>query len=64
MESVKPGYDYLTHEALHMASFLEDAIEKQLCDHPAILDNDEWFKLAEGAMISLQKLYQKIGATM
>ena len=50
------------HEALHMASFLAEAVEKELCEHKAIWNNVEWKSLADAAARNLADLYQSIGA--
>lgn len=49
------------HEALHMASFLTNAVDEELAGHPAILRNSEWYALARTAANALADLYQKIG---
>jgi hypothetical protein len=50
------------HEALHMTSFLTSAIDTELCNHPAILANPEWFRLAMEGQQKLADLYQDIGS--
>ena len=60
LESEAP--DYLTHEALHMASFLMDAVARELSRHQAVARNTEWAALAEKAHDALFDLYQSIGA--
>lgn len=59
-EDFKPG-GLGCHEALHMASFLTEAVNEQLVEHPAIVQNEEWQKLAIAAREALAKLYNKIG---
>jgi hypothetical protein len=54
--------DYLTHEALHMAAFLTEAVDEQLLGHKAIEDNPDWKALAQAAFNSLFALHQAIGA--
>jgi hypothetical protein len=56
-----PGSRYC-HEALHMTSFLKSAIDSELCNHPTICANPEWFKLAIEAQERLADLYQAIGS--
>ncbi|MCA8889307.1 MAG: hypothetical protein KDA46_10785 [Parvularculaceae bacterium] len=51
----------LTHEALHMASFLMRSVDAELLEHPAIQENEDWFALAEKAHQSLFDLYQSVG---
>lgn len=48
------------HEALHMASFLADAVDRELRSHPAIVRNPEWRQLAETATQALADLYNRI----
>lgn len=60
-DQFKPG-SFGCHEALHMAAFLEEAVDRQLLAHPAVLANPEWFKLAATAERALADLYQAIGA--
>ena len=52
----------LTHEALHMASFLLRSVDAELLEHPAIQENEDWSTLAEKAHQALFVLYQSIGA--
>jgi hypothetical protein len=49
------------HEALHMTSFLINAVDEELCDHPSIKANPKWAKLADDAQQRLYRLYQAIG---
>lgn len=50
------------HEALHTAALLMDVVDQRLCEHPAILANAEWYRLARAAHAKLFDLYQAIGA--
>jgi hypothetical protein len=50
------------HEALHMASFLADAIDREILNHPAIEAVPEWKELAQRSLDAMADLYQKIGA--
>lgn len=59
-DGYKPG-TWGCHEALHMTSFLENAIREELCQHPAIQSNEEWRACAEIAANTLFQLYQAIG---
>lgn len=59
-EKFAPG-TFGCHEALHVASMLGDLVEGQLCNHPAVLLNPEWYALAEKAQDVLFDLYQAIG---
>lgn len=54
--------DYSTHEALHMSSFLMQAVESELMDHDAIKTNPARMELATAAFDALFELYQSIGA--
>lgn len=49
------------HEALHMAAFFADAVDRELCGHNAIKANRAWSKLAREAQDALADLYQAIG---
>lgn len=49
------------HEALHMVSFLADAVDHAVCEHPAITQNQNWYQLAVKAQQALSDLYQQIG---
>lgn len=60
-EKFVPG-SYGCHEALHMSSFLAEAVSEQLCEHPAIEANPDWYRLASIAATALADLYQEIGA--
>lgn len=51
----------LTHEALHMASFLMRSVDVELLEHPAIQENEDWSALAEKAHRALFDLYQSVG---
>ncbi|MQX70114.1 hypothetical protein [Sinorhizobium meliloti] len=59
-EKFTPG-THGCHEALHVASMLGDLVDGQLCNHPAVLLNPEWYSLAEKAQDALFELYQAIG---
>lgn len=50
------------HEALHMASVYADDVYSRLAEHPAIVLNADWFRLAMEAGDKLFALYQAIGA--
>lgn len=50
------------HEALHMASFLANAVDRELCEHNAIKLVPKWHKKATRAAALLTSLYQDIGA--
>ena len=53
--------EFLTHEALHMASFLMRSVDTELVEHPAIQENEDWSVLANKAHQALFDLYQSIG---
>lgn len=50
------------HEALHTASIVMNLVDERLCEHPAILANPDWYRLASEAHTALYNLYQAIGA--
>jgi len=57
----QPG-SYGCHEALHMASFFMESVDRGLVAHPTVTLNPEWFALASQAHDALFALYQAIGA--
>ena len=57
----KPG-SFGCHEALHMASFLCEAVNTELLNHSSVKANRKWKVLAKKAVDSLADLYQAIGA--
>lgn len=60
-EDFKPG-TMGCHEALHMAAFLANAVDEELCAHPAIKADPIWLSMATEAQRILADLYQAIGA--
>ena len=60
-KTLKTTDPLLTHEALHMTSFLMRSIDGELLEHPAIQENEDWSALAEKAHQALFDLYQSIG---
>jgi hypothetical protein len=56
----KPG-SFGCHEALHVARLMAGMVERELCEHPAIIANDEWRAKADKACDLLGELYQDIG---
>lgn len=48
------------HEAMHLASVVMDTVDRHLCDHPAVLSNPDWYRLADEAQTCLFNLYQAI----
>lgn len=59
-ERFAPG-SFGCHEALHMTSFLMQAIDTDLMEHPAIAARPDWKATAEVAFNALYDLYQAIG---
>src|SRR5947209_6801612 len=49
------------HEALHMASVVQDIVERHVLNHPAIVLNPDWYRRAYHASTELAALYQDIG---
>lgn len=49
------------HEVLQMASVFSDSVDRHLCEHPAILADPNWYRLAHEAQLALWNLYQAIG---
>jgi hypothetical protein len=41
---------------------MADTVEQYVLNHPACVQNKDWFALAEQAVGALRELYQQIGA--
>jgi hypothetical protein len=50
------------HELLDRAALIAGLVDQQILDHPACLQNEQWYKLAESAAEALNNLYQAVGA--
>ncbi|YBV97127.1 hypothetical protein M1D80_09585 [Phyllobacteriaceae bacterium JZ32] len=50
------------HGALEGASIFMDSVDRHLCEHPSVLANADWYRLAAEAQTALFNLYQAIGA--
>lgn len=61
-EQYEPG-SFGCHELLDRTALAADIVERYVRTHPACVQNQEWFALAEKAVAALQELYQRIGAT-
>jgi hypothetical protein len=61
IKQYEPG-SFGCHELLDRTALAADLVERYVRTHPACIQNQEWFALAEQAMMALQKLYQRIGA--
>ena len=57
----EPG-SFGCHELLDRTALAVDIVERYVRTHPACIENQEWFALAEQAVAALQELYQRIGA--
>ena len=55
-----PSDKWHKHEALHTAYLAMMLVDGELLDHPAIIENEEWQKLARSAHTALFKLHQRI----
>lgn len=44
-----------------MTHVLAEMVDRELCQHPSVMDIPEWEELAEVACTALHDLYQKIG---
>jgi len=49
------------HEALHAISILMDAVDRNICDHPAIMLDKRWRRMAHEAFDKLYDLYEEVG---
>jgi hypothetical protein len=50
------------HELLDRAILFARMVEEEVQNHPACLQNREWYELAERATAALNDLYQRIGS--
>ena len=55
-----PG-SYACHALLDRTAMLMTTLERYILEHPACLNNKEWFAMAYKAVDLLNELYQKIG---
>ena len=60
-EQYKPG-SFGCHELLDRVSLTADTVERHVLSHPACVQNQDWFALAEQAVVILRDLYQRVGA--
>ena len=60
-ERYKPG-TFGCHEALHTSALLTNLVASRLMEHGAIMQNQDWYVLADKAHQALLDLYQAIGA--
>ena len=49
------------HELLDRTFLVANMVDNYVLTHPACVQNQEWFALAEQALDALMDLYQKIG---
>jgi hypothetical protein len=59
-EEYKPG-TFGCHELLDRTSLAADVVEQYVLSHPACVQNQDWFTLAEQAVAALRELYQRVG---
>jgi len=50
------------HELLDRVLVLGNNVEQYVLDHPACVQNEEWYALANQAVKALRELYQLVGA--
>ena len=60
-EGFGPG-TFGCHELLHMVSFLEHAVEEEVCKHPSVMIDPDWHLESQRALLALRRLYQLIGS--
>lgn len=60
-DEYRPG-SFGCHELLDRAALAADDIESRILSHPACIQNQDWYELAEQAAAILRELYQRIGA--
>jgi hypothetical protein len=49
------------HGLLDRTSLAADIVERYVLSHTACVQNQDWFALAEKAVVALRELYQRIG---
>lgn len=59
-DQYRPG-SFGCHELLDRTNLIADALEQFVLQHPACVQNPEWFALADRATSALRALYQRIG---
>ena len=59
-EQSKPG-TFACHELLDRTSLIANNLETYVLSHPACVQNERWFALAEQAVTALRDLYQQVG---
>ena len=59
-EPYKPG-SCGCHELLDRTSMAGDIVEQYVLSHPACVQNQDWFVLADQAVTALRELYQLVG---
>jgi hypothetical protein len=50
------------HELLDRVHLISSMFQQHVWEHPACLQNPEWYRLADAAVEAMEKLYQEIGA--
>jgi hypothetical protein len=60
-EQAKPG-SFGCHELLDRTALVADLLEQYILTHPACVQNQDWYALAQQAVVTLRELYQQIGA--
>ena len=50
------------HELLDRTNLVANNLEEYVLEHPACIQNPEWYTLAEQAVTALRELYQRVGA--
>ena len=60
-DQYKPG-SFGCHELLDRTALVADTVEQYVLSHPACIQHQDWFALAEQAVTALRELYQRIGA--
>jgi hypothetical protein len=60
-ERFAPG-TFGLHELLDRVSLIVGLIDQQILEHPACLQDERWYLLADAAADALNRLYQELGA--
>ncbi len=59
-EQCKPG-SFGCHELLDRTALVADTVERDVLTHPACVQTQDWFALADQALAALRQLYPRIG---
>ncbi len=61
-DGYEPG-TFGCHELLDRVHRISSLFQERVLEHPACLQNPEWYQLANSAVETIEKLYREISAT-